>query len=59
MVMTAKSYPVQRHVPVTINMEVPPLPGVVAGWRDINEALLCFYTVAIVHQIVLKFCLLI
>ena len=26
MVMTAKSYPVQRHVPVTVNMEVPPPP---------------------------------
>ena len=24
--MTAKSYPVQRHVPVTVNMEVPPPP---------------------------------
>ena len=24
--MTAKSYPVQRHVPVTFNMEVPPPP---------------------------------
>ena len=25
--MTAKSYPVQRHVPVTVNIEVPPPPG--------------------------------
>ena len=25
--MTAKSYPVQRHVPVKFNMEVPPPPG--------------------------------
>ena len=24
--MTAKTYPVQRHVPVTFNMEVPPPP---------------------------------
>ena len=24
--MTVKSYPVQRHVPVTFNMEVPPPP---------------------------------
>ena len=30
--MTAKSYPVQRHVPVTFNMEVPPPPPGCRAW---------------------------
>ena len=28
MVMTGKSYPVQRHIPATVNMEVPPPPPI-------------------------------
>ena len=28
-ILTAKSYPVQRHVPATVNMEVPPPPGLI------------------------------
>ena len=32
--MTAKSYPVQRHVPVTFNTEVPPPPPPgIQGWQ--------------------------
>ena len=31
MVMTAKSFPVQRHVHVTVNMEVPPPPPGITG----------------------------
>ena len=37
MVMTAKSYHVQRHVTVTVNMEVPPPPPASSLYTSLNQ----------------------